>query len=120
LMSASREPDERKTEDWQDVGNVKRRPREWLKACLAAAAIGATSGLASAGVLAVCASVSPVGFDALRAVVCIVGVCVAVVVTVTFLRLFAVGDIEAKEICRSIGKLFGAFAKERPGLDCIV
>jgi hypothetical protein len=95
-------------------GRVRHGIGDWLGAVCAAITVGAVVGLGCVGVIAVCVHLSHVTFDAVRMPSFAFGALAAVVTAAYFLRLFSSGEIEARDIWKSIGKFVTAFNNETP------
>jgi len=95
-------------------GQVRRGIGDWFAAALAAVTVGAVVGLGCVCVISVCAHLSNVRFDALRMSSVAIGALFGVAIAVHFLRLFSSGEVEARDIWKSIGKFLIGFGKETP------
>ena len=87
---------------------------EWLGAILAAVTVGAVVGLGCACVISICAVLSAVSFDVLRIPICAIGALAGVTTAAYFLRLFSSGEVESRDIWKSIGKFWTGFGNETP------
>ena len=87
---------------------------EWCKAIAASVSLGALVGLICAGVTAARVYASSLPRDALVASSCAIGGIAGVVTVAYFLRLFSLGDVDAGDIWKSVGKAFIAFGQDAP------
>ncbi len=95
-------------------GRVQHEIGDWLGAVCAAVTVGAVVGLGCVGVIALCAYLSHFTFNMLRMSSFAFGALAAVVTAAHFLRLFSSGEVEVRDIWKSIGKFLVAFGNETP------
>lgn len=95
-------------------GQVRHGIGDWFGAVFAAVTVGSVVGLGCVCVISLCAYLSNVTFDALRVSSFAVGTLVGVATAAHFLRLFSSGEVEARDIWKSIGKFLIGFGNETP------
>ena len=85
---------------------------QWCGAIIASASAGAGVALVICGTLAVGNCLYPVAPGRLRQSAYVVGALLGASTAVHFLRLFCVGELDARDIWKALGKAFIAFGDD--------
>jgi hypothetical protein len=96
------------------IERMQRGVGDWFAAVVASVAVGALVGVGCVGVIALCGYLSHVTFDMLRSASFAFAALAGGATAAHFLRLFALGEVEVRDIWKSIGKFLAAFGNEAP------